>query len=146
MDSKNQQHQKAIICDLDGTLALLGDRDPFNPKTISNDKVNPAVGNILEVYAHQTLFPLQIFFVTGRFEKYREETETWLHKHGISDFQLFMRGVNDFRKDIVYKKEIYQNSIQKDYEVLFVLEDRDQTVKMWRDLGLTCLQVEYGAF
>lgn len=137
---------KAIICDLDGTLALLGDRDPFNPETIANDTVNRAVGNILEVYAHQTLFPVQIFFVTGRFEKYREETEAWLTKHGIENFKLFMRKDNDFRKDTVYKKEIYQKNIHSDYDVLFVLEDRDQTVKMWRDFGLTCLQVEYGNF
>jgi len=137
---------KAIICDLDGTLALLGDRDPFNPTTIANDELNNAIANILEVYAHQTLFKVQIFFLTGRFEKYREQTDEWLQKHGIDNYKLFMRKDGDFRKDIVYKKEIYQKQIQNKFEVLFVLEDRDQTVKMWRELGLTCLQVAYGAF
>lgn len=138
--------KKAIICDLDGTLALLGGRDPFNPKTIADDQVNAAIANILEVYSHQTLFELQIIFITGRFEKYRQETDVWLHKHGISNYQLFMRKDADFRKDIVYKKEIYEKQISGKFEVLFVLEDRDQTVKMWRELGLTCLQVAYGAF
>lgn len=138
---------KAIICDLDGTLALIGDRDPFNPKTLDADELNNPVANILEVYAHQKLFKIQIIFVTGRFEKYRKQTEGWLKKHDITSYLLFMRKDEDFRKDIVYKKEIYQTHIQKDYEVLFVLEDRDQTVKMWRqELGLTCLQVAYGAF
>jgi hypothetical protein len=138
---------KAIICDLDGTLALIGDRDPFNPKTIETDLLNNPVANILEVYTHQTLFEIQIIFITGRFERYRQQTDTWLHKHHIDDYVLFMRPDNDSRKDIIYKKEVYQHHIEPKYDVIFVLEDRDQTVKMWRqELGLTCLQVEYGAF
>ena len=32
------------------------------------------------------------------------------------------------------------------YNVAFVLDDRDQVVRVWRDLGLTCLQVDYGDF
>ena len=31
-------------------------------------------------------------------------------------------------------------------EILFVLDDRSQVVKMWRELGLTCLQVADGNF
>ena len=30
--------------------------------------------------------------------------------------------------------------------VLLVLDDRDQVAKMWRDMGLTCFQVNYGDF
>ena len=45
------------------------------------------------------------------------------------------------------KKEVYHKYIEGKYDVLFVLEDRDQAVAMWRkELGLTCLQVEYGDF
>lgn len=139
--------KKAIICDLDGTLALIGDRDPFNPDTVEEDVLNNPVANILEVYSHQELFEIQIVFVTGRFEKLRQQTENWLRKHNFENYILFMRKDDDFRKDVVYKKEIYLNHIKDKYDVLFVLEDRDQTVRMWRkELGLTCLQVEYGAF
>lgn len=143
----DQQKQLAIICDLDGTLALIGERDPFNPKSIADDQLNYPIANILEVYAHQTLYDIQLFFITGRFEKLRTQTERWLARHNIENYQLFMREDNDFRKDIVYKKEIYQHHIQDKYDVIFVLEDRDQTVKMWRnELQLTCLQVQYGTF
>ena len=137
---------KALICDLDGTLALIGDRDPFEPETMEHDVLNPAVANILEVYRDQTLFELQIIFVTGRFEKYRQQTDRWLEKHGITNYVLYMRKDKDFRKDIVYKKEIYRTHIKDKFSVLFVLEDRDQTVRMWRELGLSCFQVAYGAF
>ena len=47
---------------------------------------------------------------------------------------------NDFRKDDIVKKEIYDEYI-KPYEVVVgVFEDRNRCVKMWRDLGLTCYQ------
>lgn len=138
---------KAIICDLDGTLALIGDRNPFNPTTVENDVLNKSVANVIEVYSHQKLFDVQIIFVTGRYEKYRQQTENWLQKHNFSNYLLFMRQNQDSRKDMVYKKEVYIKNIQGKFEVLFVLEDRDQMVRMWREeLRLPCFQVEYGDF
>lgn len=80
-------------------------------------------------------------------KKYRRVTEAWLNHNGITRYKnLYMRKNGDKRKDYVVKKELYETHIKETYEVLFVLEDRDQVVKMWRDLGLTCLQVAYGNF
>lgn len=136
----------AIICDIDGTLALLGERDRYNPTT-GEDLLNLPVANILKVYAHQTLFPVELIIMTGREEKYRKVTEEWLQKNDITHYKnLFMRRNNDYRKDFLVKKEIYEEKIKEKYEILFVLEDRDQVVKMWREEGLTCLQVAYGSF
>lgn len=36
--------------------------------------------------------------------------------------------------------------IRDRYDVRVVLDDRDSVVKMWRSLGLTCLQVALGEF
>lgn len=139
--------KKVIISDIDGTLALIGDRDPFNPETVENDILNNAVANILHVYAAQREVPVEIILLTGRFERYRGQTETWLLKHGIENHHLYMRPDNDRRPDILFKKDIYHRHIAGRYEVLFILEDRDRIVSMWRrELGLTCLQVEYGNF
>jgi hypothetical protein len=139
--------RKAIICDLDGTLALTGNRDTYNPETVEDDLLNEPIAHILHVYSQQTEFPVQLILITGRFEKYREQTDRWLAKYGINYYILFMRRDTDFRKDIILKKEIYKRHIKDKYDVLFVLEDRDQVVRMWRkSLGLTCLQVEYGDF
>ncbi len=139
--------KKAIICDIDGTLALLEGRDPFNPKTVERDLLNNPIANILHVYTSQKEFDLQIILVSGRYEKFKEQTERWLKKHNINNYLLFMRKNFDRRKDFILKKEIYEKNIKGQYDVLFVLDDRDQVVKMWRkELGLTCLQVEYGDF
>lgn len=139
--------KKAIISDIDGTLALIGERDPFNPQTVEEDLLNNPIANILHTYSSYAESDIQLILITGRFEKYRQQTDNWLKKHQIKEYQLFMRADQDFRKDIVLKKEIYLNQIAPQYDVLFVLEDRDQTVAMWRkELGLTCLQVAYGSF
>jgi hypothetical protein len=138
--------EKVIICDIDGTLALLGNRNRFDPTT-GDDLLNYPIANILQIYDNQTIFPIKLILVTGREEKYRNFTEEWLHKNNVDHYiLLLMRKTGDFRKDFIIKKELYEKHIKGKYDVLFVLEDRDQVVKMWRDEGLTCLQVAYGNF
>jgi hypothetical protein len=56
-----------------------------------------------------------------------------------------MREAGDKCKDAIVKKELYETHIVPHYTVQFVLDDRDQAVAMWRDLGLTCLQVADGS-
>lgn len=138
--------REVIICDIDGTLALLGNRDRFDPTT-GEDVLNYPIANILKVYDNQKVFDVDLILLTGREEKYREHTIIWLHKNGITHYkELYMRKNRDFRKDFIVKKELYEKHIKGKYEVLFILEDRDQAVKMWREEGLTCLQVAPGNF
>lgn len=137
---------KAIICDIDGTLALMGERDRFDPTT-GEDLLNYPIANILQVYDNQKVHKVDLILLTGREDKYRDFTVQWLRKNGITHYkELYMRKTNDFRKDYVVKKELYEKYIKPKYEVLFVLEDRDQAVRMWREEGLTCLQVAPGDF
>lgn len=139
--------KRAIICDLDGTLALLGKRNPHNTQQAIDDALNEPVANIVEVYAHQTKFSIELILITGRNEQYRKVTEDWLKKHGITHYgALYMRRQNDRRKDYAVKREIYDSHIKDKYKVIFVLEDRDQVVHMWRKAGLACFQVAYGDF
>jgi octaprenyl-diphosphate synthase len=44
------------------------------------------------------------------------------------------------------KEEIYHLKIEKDAQVLFVIDDRKSVVERWRKLGLTCLQCAPGDF
>ena len=130
----------AIICDLDGTIALIGDRSPYDASSCEKDLVNEPVRSILQKSGNA------ILFVSGREDKYKPQTLAWLEKHGISFEGLHMRKSGDMRKDSIVKQEIYHESILDKYNVAFVLDDRDQVVRVWRDLGLTCLQVDYGDF
>jgi hypothetical protein len=67
--------------------------------------------------------------------------------HGIYFDEIFMRPEGNNEKDSVIKKRLFEQHIRGKYYVDFVLDDRDQVVKMWRhELGLPCLQVAEGNF
>jgi len=140
----------AIICDLDGTLALF-DRDKKNPyeRDFENDKVNHVVNNILWHF-NTNVTNLNIIFTSGRNDKFRDVTRDWIDRNimdiNSDNVHLIMRADGDFRKDSVVKREMFDKYIRDKYCVHFVLDDRNQVVKMWRDLGLTCLQVAEGDF
>ncbi|HLL60772.1 MAG TPA: hypothetical protein VK338_03575 [Candidatus Nitrosocosmicus sp.] len=135
---------KAIMCDLDGTLALMGERSPYDASTCEMDELNFPIADILNHYKDDE--GMHIILVSGREDTYRLQTERWLKKHNITYENLYMRRKGDFRKDAIIKNEIYKKYIEDKYDVLFILEDRDQMVELWRSKGLTCLQVEYGNF
>jgi predicted kinase len=126
-----------IMVDLDGTLALFGNKNAYD-RDFENDKLNYAVAEIIK--------NKNIILVSGRKEKFRNQTLQFLNFYNIKFLELFMRKDNDDRKDSIVKKEIYDNEIVGKYNILFVLDDRDQVVKLWRSLGLTCLQVADGDF
>lgn len=131
-----------IICDIDGTLATMGSRSPFDWHKVGVDTLKPVIANVfMEAKADK-----KIIF-SGRDGSCRQETMEWLFNNGVVYDYLFMREAGDMRKDSIVKREIYDREILGKYNVLFVLDDRDQVVDMWRrDLGLTCLQVAYGNF
>ena len=135
---------KAVICDLDGTLSLLNGRDPYNAATCDNDLLNEPVATALKMAKHQGY---QVILLSGREDKFREPTVRFLDKHQIGYDLLLMRTSNDFRKDNIIKRELFEGEIQGKYFVEFLLDDRNQVVDMWRkDLHLPCFQVNYGDF
>jgi predicted kinase len=133
----------AIICDLDGTLCLHDGRSPYDVSKCLSDKPNPPIVEIVNKYYHAGT---DIIFCSGREEKFRELSMRWLNDHCELGYNLFMRPTGDFRKDWIIKAELFDAHIRDSYNVRFVLDDRDQVVKMWRKMGLTCLQVAEGAF
>lgn len=134
----------AILCDLDGTLAIIKDRSPFDGKSCGSDELNEPIAEILRTYRANGN---AIIFMSGRNEEARQVTMDWLAKHNIEYDGLNMRLDGDNRKDSIIKKELFEKYIQGKYFVRFVLDDRDQVVDTWRlDLGLPCLQVNYGDF
>lgn len=131
----------AIICDIDGTIALMDGRNPYVPTM--TDKLNFPVSDII---AKEFWDETAIILVSGRSEKYREVTEKWLDKHNVKYDKLIMREFGDNRPDEVIKREIYLQQINNKFYIKYVLDDRDKVVRMWRDEGLLCLQVYYGNF
>ena len=154
-----------IVCDIDGTLANCEHRVHHVQKTdgaglkrkpnwdafyagVREDTVHVPVLRVLEIFLAQERPIMDIIFCTGRPERCRTDTEWWLCEMChlfANDYTLLMRKDGDFRADYVVKQEILDKYIEKD-SVLFVLDDRQQVVDMWRRNGLTCFQVAEGNF
>lgn len=135
----------AVIFDLDGTLAHIGDRSPYDSRNCGVDELNGSISWLLLAMKFD-IEDMNVILCSGRKEEAREATVEWLVRHDIKWDQLFMRKDGDDRKDSIVKKEIFENEIKNKYNIVFVVDDRDQVVKVWRDLGLTCLQCNYGNF
>lgn len=133
--------RNVIIVDLDGTLALF-DGNPYD-RDFENDVLNEPVAKIIK-----TLFwdDYDVIITSGRNSKFSEVTKQWLHKNNIDYNHLYMRAEKDNRKDSEVKLDFYNQYIKGQYNVFFVLDDRQQVVDLWRSLGLVCWQVADGNF
>jgi predicted kinase len=134
---------KAVMVDVDGTVALMAGRSPYDETRVHEDRPNQQVIDIVQELAATH----RIVFCSGRTDACREATEKWLAGNVFASYDaLHMRKVGDMRKDSVVKREIFDEHIRGRYDVVAVLDDRNQVVEMWRSLGLTVLQVADGNF
>jgi len=144
-----------VICDIDGTIADLSHRlhfiqthpkdwDKFHSGCGSDQPISP-ICKILDAFES---VGASFIYVTGRPERNRTDTLKWLDAMSLpKPYALHMRKEGDYRNDDILKKEIYEEHLAPYRDkILFVLEDRSRVVKMWRGLGLTCLQVADGDY
>lgn len=146
---------KCILVDLDGTLAHMTTRKgrPFEWHRVGEDALDETVAQIVRTYydlghsnwADDDPEP-KVIILSGRDGICRSETEQWLSDNKIRYDKLLMRKIGDNRKDSITKCEIFEAEIRDNYQVMFVLDDRNQVVEMWRGLGLKVLQVAEGDF
>ncbi|MFD6415771.1 AAA family ATPase [Streptomyces sp. NPDC060194] len=135
---------KAVMVDIDGTVALMTGRSPFDETRVHEDGPNAAV---ISVVRAMHAAGHRIVFLSGRTDGCREATEAWLKEHVPVPYEgLFMRPSGDSRKDSIVKVELFDAHVRDAYDVVCVLDDRSQVVRAWRGLGLTVLQVAEGNF
>lgn len=140
----NPKAPSAVVCDLDGTLALHVDRSPYDVSRIHTDALNIPVFETLFKYYMQGA---KIILLSGRDEgDAREATKEWLKSKKVNYDHLFMRQAGDKRPDYLVKYELFKQHAEPNFWVNFTFDDRDQCVALWRQLNLTCFQVGYGNF
>jgi predicted kinase len=135
---------KAILVDLDGTVALMANRGPYDEDRVHDDRPNePVIAAVRAMHAAGHT----VVFASGRHDTCREATEKWLAEHvGVPYAGLFMRAAGDMRKDSLVKAELFDAHIRDQFNVVAVFDDRNQVVRMWREFGLTVFQVAEGDF
>jgi hypothetical protein len=135
--------KSVIIVDIDGTVATRTNRDPFDYSKVLDDAPKP---DVIEVVTALWRAGHRIIFVTARDDSCFDDTYRWLTLNCPPFIKLYMRKTGDTRNDGVIKREIYEQFIKPEYNVLCTIDDRQRVVDMWRSIGLTCLQVDYGNF
>ena len=151
---------KTVIFDLDGTLADIETRRGisikengkmdwdifFDPNNISLDTPNRPVitmAKLLKESGHR------IVILSGRSTVTKDATRDWLKQFDVPFDVLKMRPDNKefkFMPDDQLKKLWLDQLFPNTDDVLCVFDDRDKVVKMWRENGLSCLQVAEGNF
>lgn len=155
----NRPMYPAVISDLDGTLADVEHRVHHVRRTdgqkknwrgffldMDKDPVIDPVYRILSKFQSDNMENMNIVFCSGRPDDYKRITQEWLAKTGLRYSGLYMRPRQDNRQDDIIKEIILDFEILTRFKPLFILDDRDQVVAMWRRRGFMCLQVAPGDF
>jgi predicted kinase len=134
----------AVMCDIDGTLALMGDRGPYDFARCGEDRLNESVRRALVSF--RLANDDHIVLLSGRGDDFRAETEAWLSRHAVPYDELWMRAAGDGRRDDIAKAELFDAHVRNRFNVRVSLDDRDRVVALWRRMGLPTWQVNYGNF
>lgn len=129
---------KAVIVDVDGTLAKMDGRGPFDWDRVGEDKPNQFVINTVNALANAGY---EIIVMSGRDGVCVDETRKWLVEHGVHFNAHFQRAAGDQRPDTVIKEELFWRHVAKQYNVEFVIDDRPVMVRQWRAMGLETMAV-----
>ncbi len=123
-----------ILVDVDGTVAEMTNRGPFEWHKVYQDKSRPYV--ICAVQGFQKEHKCSVVFISARDAVCRLDTTIWLKDQFGSFDQLLMRPDNDTRRDSIVKRELYENYIKGKYNVVAIFDDRPQVIReCWQALG-----------
>jgi len=129
---------KAIIVDLDGTIAEISHRNPYDASKCLDDGVNEHVLKTVLLYRNSGT---KVIFLSGRDSAFRALTLEWLNTYVSGDFELFMRPQGNVEKDSIIKRNIFNQEIKDKYFVELVMDDRHQVCELWYELGLPLMRV-----
>ena len=148
-----------IIVDIDGTVARIVSRGPYDESLVFTDDVRQhvllVVRSIIEANPHT-----RVFFFSGRSEGCKGETIRWLNtkcniaimneppilkddlnfNNPMMMADLHMRKIGDRRRDSFVKLDMYNEIIKDKYNVICVFDDRPQVIReCWKVLNLPVL-------
>lgn len=142
---RNVELPSAFLVDVDGTLMDMGGRrGPYEyDKVLLDTPIQPVVEVVLALQKAGHA----IIIMSGREDSCAADTLSQVEATGIQVAALHMRATGDQRQDAVIKAELFDSHIRNKWNIVAVLDDRQQVVDMYRDrLGIHVLQCAEGNF
>ncbi len=139
--------QPAIIVDVNGTLGDCTNRMQFlnaEPRDwegfFRHMMVDTPVDFVHRFCNAQRNEPFwcEVILTTGAPERYRDLMEKWLEQNQVQYDHLYMRGNHEYIKGYVWKKKLYLDELRHKFDVVCILEDKEECANMYRELGLHC--------
>ena len=132
----DESKPKAIIVDVDGTIANKCDRSPFEWDKVGCDTPRLEIINMIRAFARS--YGATPIFLSGRDSVCRDITQGWINCHAYmdKDQELYMRAEGDMRKDTIVKEELFWEHIEPIYNVIAAFDDRPVIVRLWHKLGI----------
>ena len=130
--------KKAVIVDIDGTLAKMKDRGPFEWHKVGQDELIEPIRDLVRLFESNGY---EIIIFSGRDSVCREITRKWLLNNDVPYNLLYMRPEKNNEKDSTIKERMYRENILGNCDVRYVVDDRISVCRMWHSLGLTLLRV-----
>ena len=140
---QNKDNTRCFIFDIDGTLAHMNGRSPYDWHRVGEDTADEPTLNMARVISLNN--PTKIIICTGRDGVCLEETKDWLFENGVPYDEIYIRSKGDQRPDWVVKEEMWRKIAEDNY-IVGLFDDRLQVVRRARALGLKVFNVEYNNF
>tara|TARA_R100000656_G_scaffold119948_1_gene94016 strand:- start:702 stop:1628 length:927 start_codon:yes stop_codon:yes gene_type:complete len=143
LENKKKGKPGCVLVDIDGTLAHMVFRNPYDWHRVGEDEVDEPVKSLIwDLHRSQAT---KIIICTGRDGVCLPETEKWLKDNNIPYDGIFIRKPKDQRPDWVVKEEMWRK-ISQIYHIEYLVDDRLQVVRRARALGLKVFNVAYHNF
>lgn len=129
----NPDLPSCVIVDVDGTVAKMNDRGPFEWAKVGTDTPREMIILMVQQYYD---CGYDIVVCSGRSDECFEETSHWLVNNNVPFNELLMRKKGDYRKDNEVKEEIFWTHIAERYNVLAAIDDRPVMIRLWHELRI----------
>lgn len=132
-----------ILYDIDGTIAQMHNRGPFEWNKVKEDYMIYSVVSTIDWLSDlDSKNRPTVILCTGRDGVALQDTIEWLNSNEIYYDDIMIRNEKDMRPDWVVKEEMWKN-MSKQYNIIAMYDDRLQVVRRARALGLKVFNVEY---
>jgi hypothetical protein len=132
----------AYIFDMDGTLVDTSSivhhvlNRPKNFNAFHSEAEHcPPHEDVVVLLRNAMLEGHEIIIVTARGAMWKDVTTRWLDNNNITYSGLYMRGIKDYRKDYLVKKDILKK-IREKWDVVHAVDDNPAVIKLWQEEGI----------